>query len=139
MKRVSRLFFCRLAHTSLFAAACAIGLGSSANAGPIMLGPLQQVTGSDPFSNCTADNVPFQETAFGSTVYLNTSIEPWVAVDPTDSSRLLVAHQQDRWSNGGSRGLVGRVSDDGGGTWSDSIPPDVTECTGGTYPRASDR
>jgi len=136
MYRVSRFSRLSLA-ASLFAAAGLIGFDSAAKSPS--LGSLVPVTGSDPFSNCTADNVPFQETAYRGIVYPDTSIEPWVAVDPTDSSRLLVAHQQDRWSNGGSRGLVGRVSDDGGGTWSDSIPPDVTECTGGTYPRASDR
>jgi hypothetical protein len=138
MKRVSRLVSRRLAHTSLFAVACVIGIAAQANAQT--LGPLVQVTGSDPFSNCTADNVPFQETAFGSTLYPDTAIEPWVAADPTDTSRLLVGHQQDRWSDGGSRGLVGVVSNDANTslTWSDTIPNDVTECTGGPYPRASD-
>src|SRR5689334_7081444 len=76
------------------------------------LGPPVQVTGSDPFSDCTADNLNSQKAAYGSTLYPNTSIEPWVAADPTDPSRLLVGHQQDRWSDGGARGLVGVVSSD---------------------------
>jgi hypothetical protein len=106
------------------------------------LGPLVQVTGPDPFSDCTADNVHAQETAYGSIPYPNTSIEPWVAVDPTTasfpSSRLLVGHQQDRWDDGGSRGLVGVESNDGGRTWTNTIPGDVTACTGGKDRRASD-
>jgi len=90
-----------------------------------------QVTGADPFATCTKDNVHRQETAFGSVLYPNTAIEPWVAVDPTDQSRLLVGHQQDRWSDGGARGPVGVVSNDGGSSWTDTIPQDVTRCTGG--------
>jgi len=82
--------------------------------------------------------VPRQQTVFGSTVYPSTDIEPWVAVDPTDPLRLLVGVQQDRWSDGGSRGLIGVVSKDGGSTWTNSIPPDVTKCTGGDFVRASD-
>src|SRR6516162_10271437 len=106
------------------------------------LGPLVQVTGPDPFSDCTADNVHAQETAYGSILYPNTSIEPWVAVDPTTasfpSSRLLVGHQQDRWDDGGARGNVGVESNDGGRTWTNTIPGDVTACTGGKDRRASD-
>ncbi len=71
-------------------------------------------------------------------LYPNTAIEPWLAVDPTDQSRLLVGHQQDRWSDGGARGNVGAVSGDGGGTWTDTVPSGVTECAGGKYARASD-
>lgn len=67
-----------------------------------------------------------------------TSIEPWVAADPTDTSRLLAGHQQDRWDDGGSRGLVGVVTNDAGSTWTHSIPTGVTECTGGKFGRASD-
>src|SRR5260370_37524788 len=59
-------------------------------------------------------------------------------MDPTDSSRLLVGYQQDRWDNGGSRGLVGNVSTDGGKTWSNTIPTGVSKCTGGSFVRASD-
>jgi hypothetical protein len=102
------------------------------------LGSLVPVTGADPFSDCTADHVHSQETAYGSIVYPNTSIEPWVAVDPTDVSRLLVGHQQDRWDDGGARGNVGVISTDGGNTWTNTVPQDVTQCTGGKYPSASD-
>jgi len=103
-----------------------------------VLGPLVQVAAGDPFSGCTADQVQAQESAFGSILFPATSIEPWVAADPTDASRLLVGHQQDRWDDGGSRGLVGVVSSDAGSTWSNSIPNGVTDCTGGKFRRASD-
>jgi hypothetical protein len=106
-----------------------------------VLGPLVQVTGPDPFTSCTKDNVGQQETTFGSVLYPNTVIEPWVAVDPTDASRLLVGHQQDRWSDGGARGDIDALSNNGGATWTNPIPPNppnVTECTGGKDARASD-
>lgn len=103
------------------------------------LGPLVQITTDDPFATCTADNVAQQETALGpaAVVFPNTAIEPWVAIDPT-TQNLLVGHQQDRWSDGGSRGLVGNLSTDGGTTWTETIPGGVTECTGGKFARASD-
>ena len=106
-----------------------------------VLGPLVQVTGPDPFASCTSDRVSQQETTYGSTLYLNTAIEPWVAVEPTNPSRLLVGHQQDRWSDGGARGDIDAISNDGGGTWTNPLPanpPDVTACTGGKALRASD-
>lgn len=138
MKSVSRclprLAFQSLAGSGVIALTCAFGTGSQAQ----VLGPLVQVAAGDPFSGCTTDNVHAQETAFGSTLYPSTLIEPWVAADPTDTSRLLVGHQQDRWNDGGSRGSVGVVSNDAGSTWTNTIPTGVTDCTGGRFRRASD-
>jgi hypothetical protein len=136
MKCVSCFALGCLARSGLFVAACAFGFDSTATAQT--LGPLVQVTTGNPLSHCAADHVHSQQTAYGSTLYPNTSIEPWVAVDPTDALRLLVGHQQDRWSDGGARGLVGVVSSDAGSTWSDTIPAGVTRCTDGKEPRASD-
>lgn len=119
---------------SVIALACTLGAGAQA----ISLGGEVQATGPDPFTNCTRDNVKSQEAAYDGVNYPNTPIEPWVAVDPTNGKRLLIGHQQDRWSNGGSRGLVGNLSTDGGGTWSQTIPGDVSECTGGKFRRSSD-
>ncbi|MFT0172557.1 sialidase family protein [Paraburkholderia mimosarum] len=128
-------FVCQgIAGGGVIALACLIGPGAQAQT----LGSLVQVAGGDPFSSCTADQVHAQESAFGSVLFPATSIEPWVAVDPTDPSRLLAGHQQDRWSNGGSRGLVGVVSTNGGSTWTNTIPSGVTDCTGGKFRRASD-
>jgi hypothetical protein len=136
MNGTSRFCWRGLTSCSFISLLAAIGISSAVQAQTV--GPLVQVTIGDPFGACTADNVPRQQTVFGSTVYPSTDIEPWVAVDPTDPSRLLVGVQQDRWSDGGSRGLIGVVSKDGGSTWTNSIPPDVTKCTGGDFVRASD-
>jgi hypothetical protein len=74
-------------------------------------------------------------------LYPITSSEPWVAVDPTATSRLLVGPQQYRWSDGGARGDTDALSNDGGATWMNPVPPnppDVTRCVGGKDDRASD-
>jgi hypothetical protein len=69
-------------------------------------------------SGCTAlDNQP------GSQNYLNSEVEPQVAVDPTNPSHLVGAWQQDRWSNGGAHGLVAGYSNDGGASWTASPQP----------------
>jgi hypothetical protein len=136
INRAARSFLRRLATGSLIASVCAIGFGSSVQAQS--LGPLVRVTDADPFTRCAADNVADQESDFGSILYPNTVIEPWIAVDPTHPSRLLVGHHQDRWSDGGARGLVGVLSKDGGAHWFDTIPFEVTRCTGGKRVRASD-
>src|SRR5579864_7228217 len=122
---------------------CVLGIAASgatfAPASAQTVGPLVQITTDDPFAACTADNVAQQEKALGPAAinFPNTAIEPWVAIDPT-TQNLLVGHQQDRWSDGGSRGLVGNLSTDGGSTWTETIPGGVSECTGGTFARASD-
>lgn len=138
INRTSRSFIRQLASGGLAASVYAIAFASTGQTQS--LGPLVQVTGADPFASCAADNVGQQEKAFGSVVFPSTAIEPWVAVDPTDASRLLVGYQQDRWSDGGARGLVGVVSSSGGGAgaWADTIPSGTTECAGGKRDRASD-
>ncbi|WP_206998930.1 sialidase family protein [Trinickia mobilis] len=133
-RRLSRFVSRGLAGGGVIALTCAFCPGAQAQT----LGPLAQVAAGDPFSGCTADQVHAQETAFGSILFPATSIEPWVAADPTSPSRLLVGHQQDRWDDGGSRGNVGVVSNDAGTTWTNSIPSGVTDCTGGKFARASD-
>jgi hypothetical protein len=59
----------------------------------------------------------------GSLNYLNSEVEPQVAVDPTNPSHLVGAWQQDRWSNGGAHGLVAGYSNDGGASWHVSPQP----------------
>ena len=98
------------------------------------IAPLAPVSGPSPFAGCTLDGVPFQ---FGIN-YPNSEVEPWIDVDPTDPMHLAATWQQDRWSNGGSRGNVVAISFDGGLTWQSSTLPQLTRCTGGPFLRASD-
>lgn len=51
------------------------------------------------------------------TNFLSGEVEPWIDVNPTDSDNLVSVYQQDRYSNGGSKGTVAGVSVDGGTTW----------------------
>jgi hypothetical protein len=77
------------------------------------------------------------------TVYINAEVEPWLAVDPRDPNRLLATWQQDRWSNGGARGLMSAHSSDGGASWQRTLLP-MSRCGGaapgsaGDFERASD-
>ncbi len=77
------------------------------------------------------------------TAYTNAEVEPWIAVNPRDLNNLVGVWQQDRWSNGGAKGLVTGVSFDGGRTWARRTAA-FTRCTGGNsgnggdYERASD-
>src|SRR5690242_8252338 len=119
---VSRLVSLGLAATSVVA----LGLGPASAA---EVGKLVRVTAGDPFAGCTADKAAKQI----GTNYPATEIEPWVAADPTDPNRLLTGYQQDRWSNGGSRGLVGSISANGGASWKRVIPGKVTQCEGGPW------
>jgi hypothetical protein len=102
------------------------------------VGPVDVSGGEDPFANCTADNVPQQEADFGSTLYPAAEPEPRLAIDPTNSQNLVGVFQQDRWSDGASRGLVAAVSHNGGRSWTRVVVPGLTACSGGSDIRASD-
>ena len=76
-------------------------------------------------------------------LYANAEVEAQLAANPRNASHLIGVWQQDRWSDGGARGLRTGVSFDGGRTWSSTQAP-FTRCSGGNagnggdYPRASD-
>jgi hypothetical protein len=97
-------------------------------------GPLVQVSGTSPFLACTADGTADQSGE----VFLNSEVEPWIDVNPTNTSNVVGIWQQDRWSNGGARGLVTGVSQDGGTNWQEVVIPGITLCSGGIYDRATD-
>jgi len=97
-------------------------------------GPLVQVSGTSPFLDCTADGIADQS----GDVFLNSEVEPWIDVNPTDTDNLVGIWQQDRWSNGGARGLVAGVSHDGGASWQEVVIPGITLCSDGIYDRSTD-
>jgi hypothetical protein len=114
---------------------------ASAFADDVSAGDLVQVSGASPIpESCIGDN----DAPSSSVNTFNSEVEPWVAVDPSDSQHLVGAWQQDRWNNGGSRGVVTAASFDGGQSWTLNGDTKSSVCTGGTaanggdYERASD-
>jgi hypothetical protein len=112
-------------------------VAATASAGPGVAGPNIKVSGASPFASCTADNVPGQS----GTNFLNSEVEPWLSVSSVDRSGdgaadQIGAYQQDRWSNGGSRGIVASVLH--AGTWQQVVIPGVSKCSGGAFDRATD-
>jgi hypothetical protein len=124
-----------------------IPLALPASAGPYTTTAVYQASGTpsppangdSPFASCDISGFLLP----GETNYVNTELEPWVAVNPTDSSNIIGVYQQDRYTFGGARGLAAAVSHDGGVTWSATYPPfsicaGGTEANGGDFQRSSD-
>jgi hypothetical protein len=109
-------------------------------------GPAVAVSGASPIGGCLGDQ-PNSGINFP-----NSEVEPWVALargdgpdrDGVADDNLVGAWQQDRWNNGGSRGIVTAFSRDGGATWATNALTRSSICTGGTaangggYERSSD-
>src|SRR6266705_1495613 len=124
-----------------------VPLALPASAGPFTTTAVHQVSGTpsppasggSPFASCDISGYLIP----GETNYVNTELEPWVAVNPTDPSNIIGVYQQDRYSFGGARGLGAAVSHDGGQPWTATHPPfsvcaGGTDANGGNYQRASD-
>jgi hypothetical protein len=111
-----------------FGLACvlAIAVPGSAVASPFTIGSDIKVSGASTLTACTAG----ASTDFKS-AYDNTEVEPQVAVDPTDPSQIIGVSQQDRWPDGGARGLTSWRSTNGATSWAKL--PDVpwSDCQGG--------
>jgi hypothetical protein len=120
--------------TAVLAAAVVVGTASS---GPLTAAAPTVASKPSPFPpGC--EGVPQSGT-----LYENAEVEPRVAVDPADPLHIVGVFQQDRWSNGGSHGLVASTSFDGGATWAESwahfsICAGGTVANGGDFQRASD-
>ena len=97
------------------------------------VGPTVPASGPSPFAGCTVGQM-FPT----SVVYPNTEVEPFVAVNPTNPNNIIGVYQQDRWNDGGARGLLASSSTNGGTGWAGSFAA-FTECAGGTGPDAYER
>src|SRR6266566_5292305 len=101
--------------------------------------PSPPANGNSPFASCDISGLLIP----GETNYVNTELEPWVAVNPTNSANIIGVYQQDRFTFGGARGLAAAVTHNGGTTWSSTYPhfsscAGGTEANGGDFQRASD-
>jgi len=132
------MFLRRLNPTSILKFVVGVGLliamtmsGTAQAASKV--GALVTVTGDSPFASCDIGGGP------GAVVYTNAEVEPYVAVNPANTKNLIGAWQQDRWNDGGAKGLVSAYSTNGGKSWT-SVPLPFTQCVPGglNYERASD-
>src|SRR5215218_11163144 len=113
--------------------------GRGPDAHPYVAGSLVRVSGTSPFagSNCGLAGQTGKN-------FLNSEVEPFVDVSPANGENIIGVWQQDRWSNGASRGNVVGASLDGGKKWKVIKQTKNSLCTGGTaangggYERASD-
>jgi hypothetical protein len=124
----------RVLRAALVALAVLATSAGAAAAAPYSLDPAVLVSGPSPFAAC-----PFGAADPDSVVYTDSEVEPQVAVNPTNPTNVVGAFQQDRWNDGGARGLVAARSFDGGASWARNFAP-FSICSGGDpqYLRATD-
>jgi hypothetical protein len=84
-----------------------------ASGGTFTLGSPVTASSASPFGGCGGE---VEGADPPSVNYLNTEVEPFVAVNPVNDN-ILGVYQQDRWSDGGAHGLIASRSSDGGLTW----------------------
>ncbi|MGW7008976.1 sialidase family protein [Streptomyces sp. NPDC054933] len=111
----------------------------AAQAGPSRSAPADQagqpvhlISPGDPYAACdikgdgSGTNSPSSE------------VEPYVSVDPRDPHHAIGVFQQDRWSNGGARGLTATYTTDGIHFTETALPYSHCAPGGLPYQRASD-
>ncbi len=87
----------------------------------------QRASSGDPFGACTLGG-----DDFGGVVFPATEPEVWLAANPASGRNLIGSFQQDRWSDGGAKGLVAPYSFDGGRSWNE-VPLPFSECASSYY------
>ena len=95
--------------------------------------PSPPANGNSPFASCDISGFLLP----GETNYLNSEVEPFVAVNPRNPANVIGVYQQDRYTFGGARGLAAAVSHDGGLTWSRTFPA-FSICAGGNAANGGD-
>lgn len=103
----------RVATTAAVVLAAAGVSAATAAAQPYDLGPDVVVSGPSPLITC-----PFGASDDFAEAYDDAEVEPQVAVNPTNTDEIVGVAQQDRWPDGGARGLSSWRSTDGGASWS---------------------
>ncbi len=111
-------------------AAAVLLLAPAAHAAPLNASPPILASAANPLAGCPPDG--------SGTNFPGAEVEPWIEVNPTDADNLVGFYQQDRYSNGGSKGNVAAVSKSGGTSWTRVAVPNDTRCTGGSFQRSSD-
>ncbi|MGW6687266.1 sialidase family protein [Streptomyces sp. NPDC054961] len=95
--------------------------------------PLVKVSQGDPYAKCTIG-----ARSAESVVYPGSEVEPYLSVDPRDPKRVVTVFQQDRWNDGGARGLAAGWTTDGHTFHRSTLPFSLCAPGGADYERASD-
>ncbi|MFD9727053.1 sialidase family protein [Streptomyces sp. NPDC059072] len=95
--------------------------------------PLTKVSEGDPYADCTIG-----ARSPDSVVYPGTEVEPYLSVDPRDPERVVTVFQQDRWNDGGARGLAASWSTDGRTFHRSTLPFSLCAPGGADFERATD-
>ncbi|GLZ32223.1 hypothetical protein Lesp02_44110 [Lentzea sp. NBRC 105346] len=103
-----------------------LSTATGASAAPFSAGADVLVSGPSALTAC-----PFGASADFAAAYDNAEVEPQVAVNPANPDEMIGASQQDRWPDGGARGLSSWITHNGGASWTKL--PDVpwSACQGG--------
>jgi hypothetical protein len=104
----------------------AVVAAGTAAASPYVIGPDVKVSGGSTLNAC-----PFGASADFAAAYNNAEVEPQVAVNPLDPAEITGASQQDRWPDGGARGLTSWMSGNGATSWSKLPDAPWSACQGG--------
>jgi hypothetical protein len=105
----------------------AIPATAGATGGTFTLAAPVAVSGASPFAGCIYGGAT-------GTNFVNTEVEPFVAVNPTDPTNFIGVFQQDRWSDGGAHGLVAARSLNGGASWTSNYAAFGKCATAGSSP-----
>jgi hypothetical protein len=119
----------------MFRAACATAalvvllvaaMAGTASASPYQIGLDVKVSSPSTLTGC-----PFGASDDFAAAYDNTEVEPQVAVNPTNPDEMVGVSQQDRWPDGGARGLSSWMSSNGASSWSKVADVPWSACQGG--------
>ncbi|MFD5120571.1 sialidase family protein [Streptomyces sp. NPDC058385] len=94
---------------------------------------LVKVSHGDPYAHCTIG-----ARSRDSVVYPATEVEPYLSVDPRHPKRVVTVFQQDRWNDGGARGLVSGWTTDGRTFHRSTLPFSLCAPGGADFERATD-
>lgn len=106
-------------------AVAAVATGTAA-ASPYVIGPDVKVSSASTLNAC-----PFGASADFASAYNDTEVEPQVAVNPLNPAEITGVSQQDRWPDGGARGLTSWMSSNGATSWSKLADVPWSACQGG--------
>ena len=115
-----------IASAALAGLALTAAAAGNAAASPYVLGSDVNVSQPSTLTACPFGASPDFEAAYDST-----EVEPQVAVDPTNVNEITGVSQQDRWPDGGARGLSSWMSGNGATSWSKLPDVNWSACQGG--------